>query len=447
MLDLNYNYVRISSVSKPPDFSTFPLVPNLFANASINDYGYVDYEALVGSPTNYLPPSAILSGNGSSTPTTLIDTTKYQFTDNTGKTYDSAIFYSPSINSSGTTVLAGAGYDLGTAQVNGSGPTAVQSVTNGSINNVANSSTPFVTVALNPNQSINDLSNQLGIGSFVSAPGINNQGTIAYVAGNSDGISNIYTKSSSGVKTSIADTSSNSSFSNFYFGGLDVGRGEGPFAKYTLPAINDKGAVAFNADLKGGGKGIFVNDGTNLKTIVAETTNGPYSYFSVPTLNDLGTVAFNAGFTTGGAAIFESINGKLSTIADTSSGSVFKDFKSDVALNQEGDVTFLADLNDGGSAIYTSSASGLHKVIGVGDALDGSTVTSLFISHEGLNNNGQIAFDAVLANGGQEVFRADPVAVPEQSSVSSFSSLVLATFCIVSYYWRHTRGQDDKKNG
>ncbi len=65
---LTYNYVRISSVSKPPDFSTFPFVVNLFANPSINDYGYVDYEGLVGSPTNFLPPSAILSGNGSSTP-------------------------------------------------------------------------------------------------------------------------------------------------------------------------------------------------------------------------------------------------------------------------------------------------------------------------------------------------------------------------------------------
>ena len=141
-----------------------------------------------------------------------------------------------------------------------------------------------------------------------------------------------------------------------------------------------------------------------------------------------------------GAAIFESIQGKLTTIADTSSGSIFKDFKSDVALNQQGYVAFLADLNDGSTAIYTQSATGLHKVIAVGDALDGSTVTSLFISHKGLNNNGQIAFDAVLANGGQEVFRADPVFVPNQSSVLSQSSVSLfglVIFSVVSYYWRH----------
>ena len=432
MVGLIYNYTRISSVSNPPDFSTFPFVPNLFANSSINDAGDVDYEGLVGSPTNYLPPSAIYSGNGSSPPIALIDTTRYQFTDNTGKTYNSGIFFSPSTNNSGTTVFASAGYDLGTAQVTGSGPTAVSSVTNRSITNVAYDSTPFVTVALDPNKSINDLSNQLGTGSFVSAPGINNQGTVVYVAGNNDGTTDIKTKSSSGVTTIVANSSGNTNFSNFQLGGLDVGRGEGPFAKYTLPAINNKGEVAFNADLKGGGKGIFVSDGSSLNTIIAETTDGPFSYFSVPTINDNGTVAFNAGLTTGEAAILTSTSGKLTTIADTSSGSIFKDFKSDVALNQEGDVTFLAGLNDGNTAIYTKSSSGLEKVIAVGDALDGSTVSSLFVSHKGLNDHGQISFDAVLANGGQEVFRADPVAVPEPGSISSFGLVML---CIVSYRW------------
>jgi len=432
MVGLIYNYTRISIVSNPPDFSTFPFVPNLFVNSSINDAGDVDYEGLVGSPTNYLPPPAIYSGNGSSPPIALIDTTRYQFTDNTSKTYNSGIFFSPSTNNSGTTVFASAGYDLGTAQLTGSGPTAVNSVTNRSITNVAYDSTPFVTVALDPNKSINDLSNQLGTGSFVSAPGINNQGTVVYVAGNNDGTTDIKTKSSSGVTTIVANSSGNTNFSNFQLGGLDVGRGEGPFAKYTLPAINNKGAVAFNADLKGGGKGIFVSDGSSLNTIIAETTDGPFSYFSVPTINDSGTVAFNAGLTTGEAAILTSTSGKLTTIADTSSGSIFKDFKSDVALNQEGDVTFLAGLNDGNTAIYTKSSSGLEKVIAVGDALDGSTVSSLFVSHKGLNDHGQISFDAVLANGGQEVFRADPVAVPESGSISSFGLVML---CIVSYRW------------
>ncbi len=325
---------------------------------------------------------------------------------------------------------------LGTAQVNGVGPTAVISNTNGSINNVAYDSTPFVVSALDPNKSINDLSNQIGTGSFVSEPGINNQGTISYIAGSSDGTTGIYTKSSSGVNTTIADTSSNSNFSDFHLGGLDVGRGEGPFAKYTIPALNNKGAVAFNADLKGGGKGIFVSGGSDHNTIIAQTTDGPFSYFSLPSLNDSGTVAFNAGFTTGGAAVLTSTSGKLTTIADTSSGSIFKDFKSDVALNQQGDIAFQADLNDGSTAIYTGSASGFEKVIAVGDSLDGSTVSSLFFSHKGLNDQGEIGFDATLANGGQEVFRADPTSVPAPSSVSL---LGLAMFSMIGYHWRRRK--------
>ena len=180
-----------------------------------------------------------------------------------------------------------------------------------------------------------------------------------------------------------------------------------------------------------------MSDGGNLDTVISETTNGPFSYFSLPSLNDSGTVAFNVGLTTGGGAILEkSSDGKFTTIADTSSGSIFKDFKSDVALNQEGDVAFLADLNGGGTALFTGTTSGLKKVIAVGDALDGSTVTDLFIAHKGLNDHGQIAFDAQLANGGLEVFRADTVAVPAPSSISSFG---LAILCIVGYSWRRRK--------
>ncbi len=441
MPDLTYNYIRISSASTPPDFTTFR--PNLFANANINNDGYVDYEGFVGSVTSYLPPSAIYSGNGSSPPTTLIDPTKYQFTDNTGKTYQSGIFFSPAINNSGVSVFAGSGFDFASSEATASAPTAIISVLDGAINNVAYSSTPFVTIALDPNKSLNDPSNDVASGSFVSAPGLNDRGTVAYVAGNSDGTSAIYAKSPRGKLTTIASTSGNSPFSDFYLGGLDVGRGQGTFAKFTLPGINNYGWVVFNADLKGGGKGLFASNGRSFKTIVSNTS-GSYSYFSLPSINNNGTVAFNAGYTNGREAIIESTNGNLTTIADNSSGSIFKDFKSDVAINNQGDVAFLADLKDGSTAIYSWSAdSGFSKVIAVGQALDGSTVTSLFVSHKGLNDHGHVAFDAVLANGGDEVFRAEPGYGLQQNSVLSLdgvSTVGLAIFSIVSYYWRHRKG-------
>lgn len=432
MADLSYDYTQISSASTPPDFST--LVPNLFANPSINNEGYVSYEALVGTPTDYLPPSAIYSSNGSSPPTALVNTSSYQFTDNTGTTYNSGIFYSPSNNDSGTTVIAGAGYNFGAAagSASGTGPTAIITNTNGSVNNVAYQSTPFVNVPIDPNVSLSNPANVLGAGSFVSAPGINNAGTVAYVAGNSDGTTGIYTKNiNSAVNSTIADSSGN--FKDFYLGGLNVGRGEGPFSKYTLPAINDNGEVAFNADLKTGERGIFVSNNGKLTTI-ADSSQG-YTYFSVPEINNKGTVAFNAGLANGSSAIFESTGGQLTTIADTNG--IFKDFKSDVALNEQGQVAFLADLKNGTTAIYTGSDLGLKQVIAVGDPLNGSTVSQLFVSHRGLNDLGQVTFDAVLANGySQEVFRADPIPVPEPSSIPL---LGLAILGMVGYRWRRRR--------
>ncbi|MBV9385728.1 MAG: hypothetical protein JOZ78_04785 [Chroococcidiopsidaceae cyanobacterium CP_BM_ER_R8_30] len=444
MVDSSYSYARISGTSIPgfPDPSAFAnpsaLVPNVFANPAINNDGYVDYEGFVGFPTQHLPPSVIYSGNGSSPSTALIDQSSNVF----GNPYN-GIFFNSSSNSSGTTVLEGAGYIFGTPESTASGPTAIITVNNGSINTVAYQPTPFVTVPVDPNVSLDVTSNDLAVGSLVAGPGINDQGTVAYIAGTSNSANpsladttySLLTKSSSNVTTTIASTS-NSQFKDFFLGGLDVGRGEGPFAKYTLPSINDQGSVAFNADLTAGGKGIFVGNGSSINTII-DTNSGPYSYFSAPTLNNNGVVAFNAGLTTGEAFIYESVNGKLIEIANTGNGSIFKDFRSDVALNQQGDVTFLADLNDGGTAIYTGSRSGLQRVIGVGDSLDGSTVTDLFVSHRGLNDLGQIAFDATLATGGLEVFRADPASVPEPSS--SASVLCLAILSIVSYCWRRRR--------
>ncbi|MBV8887259.1 MAG: hypothetical protein JO235_25145, partial [Chroococcidiopsidaceae cyanobacterium CP_BM_RX_35] len=93
MVDPSYSYARISDVSIPgfPDASAFAnpsaLVPNVFANPSINNNGYVDYEGFVGFPTQHLPPSVIYTGNGSSSPNVLINQSRYQFTDNSDNTY------------------------------------------------------------------------------------------------------------------------------------------------------------------------------------------------------------------------------------------------------------------------------------------------------------------------------------------------------------------------
>lgn len=402
-----------------------------YGNPSINDAGTLTFEGFPGfcnaiggdclqTGTN-APPAAILTGNGNGPNTTIINRSIYPGFSG----YDSGVFFSASTNNSGTTVLAASGFNYG--QLAASGPSAVITVNDGQINNAAYSSDPFRITLVNFNGPF-DNSNLAATGNFASAPGINNAGTVAYVAGQNDGqnqTTTLFTQTSDGDITPIADTSG--FLSNFYLGGLNVQRGQGPFASYTLPSINDEGTVAFNAGLDTGGSAIFTGSGGQLTTIA--DTNSGFTYLSAPTLNDSETVAFNGGFA-GGSGVFTSSNGQITTIAETSG--IFSDFRSDVALNELGQVTFLADLDNGRTAIFTGSDSGLNEVIAVGDSLGGSTVTQLFISHDGLNDAGQVAFDAVLADGSQRVFRADPIAVPESNGSALFALAILG---IVGLRW------------
>jgi len=418
-----------------------------FANPSINDAGTVTYEGFQGVCTSIggdclqtgtnTPPNAIYtSTDGSSN--RIVDRSSYDGFSG----FNSGVFFSASTNNAGTTVSAASGFNSG--QLAAAGPSAVLSITGGSISNVAYSSTPFGITLVNPAGPF-DTSNLAATGQFDSAPGINNQGTIAYIAGNSDGTTDLYTKSSNGSVTTIANTGSNSNLKDFYLGGVNVSRGQGPFASYTLPSINASGTVAFNADLKGGGRGLFTSSGGAI-TPVVDTSSGLFTKFSVATLNDSGTLAFDAGLANGGSAIYTSSGGKLTTIADTSG--LFQDLTlSDVAINQKGQVAFLGQLKDGTVGIFDGSNPVTDKVIAVGDKLGNYTVQNLFVSHEGLNNSGQLAFDATLGDGNgnttEQIFLADPTnptAVPAPNSVPLLGISILV---MIAYRWR--RGKQSVK--
>ena len=91
--------------------------------------------------------------------------------------------------------------------------------------------------------------------------------------------------------------------------------------------------------------------------------------------------------------------GPLTVVADTSgpfqSFGFFFGF-TPPALNNNGEVAFFADLDSGGSGIFVGPDPVADRVIGTGDTLDGSTVTNLRFCDEGLNNSGQLAFQATL---------------------------------------------------
>src|SRR5262249_33656614 len=80
-----------------------------------------------------------------------------------------------------------------------------------------------------------------------------------------------------------------------------------------------------------------------------------------------------------------------------------------VSINNHNMVAFSAALNAGGAGIFMGDGSTTDHVITTGDPLLGSTVVAFrFLGPKALNDNGQVAFLALLADGTEGIFRADP---------------------------------------
>ena len=133
-------------------------------------------------------------------------------------------------------------------------------------------------------------------------------------------------------------------------------------------------------------------------------------------MNDLGTLAITARtrdesyFT-----IYTGDGGGLTPRVDTSGA--FASFGTAV-INNADQIAFFASLDSGVSGIFLGPDSSSDKVIGFGDALDGSEVTGLAFANSSLNDSGQVAFWASLADGRRGIFRAELQAVPEPSSLA-----------------------------
>ncbi len=169
------------------------------------------------------------------------------------------------------------------------------------------------------------------------------------------------------------------------------------------PSINNAGQVAFEEFTDAGVRGLFLWDGVVFVTIADDT--GPEDSFGNPSLNSQGAVAFHAFLDNGTNGIFVGVGGQVTTIADSTGGAASF---GDPSLNDNGDVAFTATLDGGRQGLFVASGGSGRRVILTGNALDGSTVTNLILGREGLNNAGQLAFRAQLADGRSVVFRATP---------------------------------------
>ena len=268
---------------------------------------------------------------------------------------------------------------------------------------------------------------------------INDSGTVSFCANLSDGTQAIFTGDGHGL-TRIADTGPDSPFRAILPQAADVTNqglvafratlksggtgvfteraGEPPQLLYVtggqFSAILNQNIqrngdlVAVLANLSSGGEGIFLGDGVTTKTIV--TTGDAYSSLAAPVANDEGLTAFEANRADGSQAILTGDGADLTTVAAT--GGRFRDFTGNVSINNDGEVVFAADAASGARGIFSAQGHAVHEIIGVGDPLLGSTVTSLAavpFSPRALNNLGQFGFLANLADGRTVWVRADPL--------------------------------------
>jgi hypothetical protein len=183
------------------------------------------------------------------------------------------------------------------------------------------------------------------------------------------------------------------------------------------PSINNVGDIAFQESIQPNfDSGIFVGREGTFHTIAAPDPN---VFVGVPVLNDAGTAAFYRSFFDEANQVFvEQIvrvdaDGTLTVLADTRGEFGSFGFRPP-SLNNQGEVAFLATLDDGTTGIFVGPDPVADRVIATGDTLDGETVTSLTFCEEGLNDSGQLAFTAFFEDPETfetrvAVYRATPV--------------------------------------
>jgi hypothetical protein len=179
------------------------------------------------------------------------------------------------------------------------------------------------------------------------------------------------------------------------------------------PRVNASGVVAFHGTRRDGSEGIFTGNGGALTMIV--DSSGPFAAFTdAPAISDTGDVLFQATRRASDTSprvqgLFLSHVGTITTVVDDTGA--FISFGFAPAVNARGQVAFEGTTRSGLVGIFTGGNPREDRVIAIGDELDGSTVLDLSTSafRTSLNNKGQIAFTAQLADGRTGVYRADPV--------------------------------------
>lgn len=202
------------------------------------------------------------------------------------------------------------------------------------------------------------------------------------------------------------------------------------------PVINDLGQIT----VAGGqvynpkfGDTILRREVDGTVTTVADSS-GDFRHFSlIVDMNNDGTVVFGASndYTSLSdlyLGIYTWTNGNLQLVADSDAYlfGVLRDYDYPYyKINNSGEVVFATVRSgDDNMGLYTGPDPLVDRVIGPGDPLDGSAVVGIDF-FRGLNDSGQVAFWAALADGRRGVYRADPVPEPSTAALACFGSIAL----------------------
>jgi hypothetical protein len=168
-----------------------------------------------------------------------------------------------------------------------------------------------------------------------------------------------------------------------------------------LPAINDKGTVAFVGSFSSG-TGIFTQTALLAKSgesIAGQTVTS----FGPPAINNRGTVAFQCWFSGKISTAILTPSAVLVKTGDTIGGKTLTDLFFGPALNS-GDTVAFVGVFRGGTGVFTQKV----LLVQAGDTIGGQTLTSF--GNPAIDDSGVVAFFATYP-GGEGVFtQTSPIA-------------------------------------
>ena len=229
-------------------------------------------------------------------------------------------------------------------------------------------------------------------GAFLGISAMNASGTVLFVAFRNGFGSQAMFAGNGGPLTTLVDTANSD------------------FSALGNAAINASGEVAFNAFRNDGSEAIFAGPGG--ATVIADTNNSGFSEFLDPVMNNFGVVGTAGFFSGGGAEVFTG-RGQGIRPRTNPAGSRFI-FIDNVSINNASAVAFFGEETSGGQGIFFAPPANRHApkpVIQSGDALFGSTVTSLSLGRFSLNDANELVFVYGLQDGRSGI----AIAIPRQN--------------------------------